>query len=80
VQSATAAGLTIAVSIVGQGSPCDLNADGLVNVVDVQLSVNRALGLAACTVGDIDGNGLCNVIDVQRIVVAVLGGNCTVGS
>jgi M6 family metalloprotease-like protein len=80
VQSATAAGLTIAVSIGGQGSPCDLNADGLVNVVDVQLSVNRALGLAACTVGDIDGNGLCNVIDVQRIVVAVLGGNCTVGS
>ena len=80
VQSATAAGMTVAISIGTASSPCDLNADGSVNVVDVQASVDRALGLVACSNGDIDGNGTCNVIDLQRIVTAVLGGACTIGS
>ncbi len=56
-------------------SPCDVNCDGVTNVVDVQLEVNMALGVAPCT-GDINKDGICNVIDVQRVVNAALGGAC----
>jgi M6 family metalloprotease-like protein len=80
VQSATAAGMTVVVSIGGTFSACDLNQDGSTNVVDVQASVNRVLGVVACTTGDIDGNGTCNVVDLQRVVNAVLTGTCTLGS
>jgi hypothetical protein len=56
-------------------SACDCNNDGTVNVTDVQLSVNQAIGAAACT-DDINQDGQCNVIDVQRVVNAALGGTC----
>jgi len=56
-------------------SACDLNADGATNVVDVQLMVNQALGVSACT-ADINKDGVCNVVDVQRVVNAALGGQC----
>jgi hypothetical protein len=62
----------------GSGPPpisCDVNGDGSSNVVDVQLGVNQALGLAACT-ADINQDNVCNVIDVQRLVNAALGGQC----
>jgi hypothetical protein len=54
---------------------CDVNGDLSVNVVDVQLEVNQALGAEPC-VSDINGDGLCNVVDVQRVVNAALGGAC----
>ena len=53
----------------------DLNASGDVNVTDVQLAVNQALGVAPCQ-ADINKDGQCNVIDVQRVVNAALGGTC----
>jgi len=59
-------------------SPCDLNSDGIVNVLDVQLMVSQALGTAACT-NRLDGGPTCDVIDVQRVVNAALGGACRVG-
>jgi hypothetical protein len=58
---------------------CDLNSDSSTNVSDVQLCVNQAIGVIACTSGDIDGNGACNVVDVQRVVNAALGGQCLTG-
>ena len=57
---------------------CDVNGDSAVNVVDVQLGVNEALGSAAC-VSDLNGDGACNIVDVQRIVNAAMGGACVVG-
>jgi hypothetical protein len=54
---------------------CDVNKDGMTNVLDVQAEVNQALGVAACT-SDINKDGLCNVIDVQRVVNTALGGAC----
>jgi len=39
-----------------QSTPCDLNNDGVVNVVDVQLAVNMALGATPCTVGSCDAS------------------------
>jgi len=59
-------------------SPCDLNSDGIVNVLDVQLMVSQALGTAACT-NRLDGGSTCDVIDVQRVVNAALGGACRQG-
>ena len=59
-------------------SPCDLDRDGLVNMNDVQLAVNMALGLAPCT-ANIAGVGVCNIAVVQRVVNATLGGACVGG-
>jgi hypothetical protein len=61
----------------GAANACDLNADGTVNVLDVQLAINMDLGLATCT-ADIEGAGVCNSDVVNRIVTAALGGTCVV--
>jgi uncharacterized protein DUF4038/collagenase-like protein with putative collagen-binding domain len=53
-------------------SACDVNQDGVVNVVDVQLEVNMALGILPCT----NPSGTCTVVGVQRVVNAALGGTC----
>jgi hypothetical protein len=58
---------------------CDVNSDGKVDSVDVQLAVNQALGTVPCTTADLMGNGQCNVVDVQRVINASLGGVCVVG-
>ena len=63
----------------GALNACDLNADGTVSVVDVQLAVNMDLGLLPCT-ANVDGAGVCNVVVVQRVVNAVLGGPCVTGT
>jgi hypothetical protein len=57
-------------------NPCDLNGDGVVNSADVQLAINQALGISACTNADLRHNGSCDIIDVQRVINAVLGGAC----
>ncbi len=54
---------------------CDLNSDGQVNILDVQMAMNMANG-ALCT-AQIVGNN-CNVIMVQRVINAALGGPCVV--
>jgi hypothetical protein len=59
-------------------SPCDLNQDGVVNLTDVQLAENMALGSAPCT-ANIGGAGVCNIAVVQRVVNAALGGACVTG-
>lgn len=62
-----------------QAGTCDLNDDGVVNVLDVQLEVNADLGLRPCGAGDLNGDGTCDVTDVQRVVQAALGEPCQVG-
>ncbi len=59
-------------------SPCDVNSDGAVNVTDINLSRDAAIGKTACN-KDLDGNGRCDVVDTQRIVNASLGGACKTG-
>jgi hypothetical protein len=58
------------------GSACDLNSDSAINVADVQICANQAIGTAVCAGGDINKDGACNVVDVQRTVNAALGGQC----
>jgi len=55
-------------------SACDVNQDGVVNIVDVQLIVNQALGLSPCTAVNIDGS--CDIGAVQRVINAALGQPC----
>lgn len=59
-------------------SPCDINSDGSVNVTDVNMSRDAAIGKVGCS-GDLDGNGRCDVVDTQRVVNASLGGACKTG-
>jgi glucuronoarabinoxylan endo-1,4-beta-xylanase len=56
-------------------SPCDINQDGVVNSIDVNLANQQALGTSACTV-DLDKDNVCTVVDVQRVINAALGGAC----
>jgi hypothetical protein len=58
---------------------CDVNRDGIVNSLDVQVAISQALGITACNTADLIGNGICSVIDVQRVVIASLGGTCRTG-
>lgn len=57
---------------------CDLNQDGAVNIVDVQLATNMALGKLACT-ANIVAPGVCNDEVVQRVKDTALGGTCVTG-
>jgi hypothetical protein len=63
----------------GQAVSCDINGDGVVNIVDVQVEVNAIIGLGVCGAGDLDGNGVCNVVDLQRVILAADGLGCHIG-
>ena len=58
-------------------APCDINADGVTNVADVQLIINEALGVAPA-VHDLNRDGAVNVADVQKVINAALGLGCVV--
>jgi hypothetical protein len=70
--------LTVAAAV--SGGTCDLNGDGVVDSLDVQIAINQALGTAPCTTADLMQTGQCNVVDVQRVIIASLGGACLVGT
>jgi predicted outer membrane repeat protein len=53
--------------------PGDVDADGVVNAVDVQMAINGALGLATPAPADVNGDGTANAIDVQQVINAALG-------
>ena len=67
----------ISASASGQvGNACDLNGDGAVNVIDVQLATDMYLGLRTCT-ANIAGSGVCSALVVQQVETAALTGVCT---
>jgi hypothetical protein len=51
----------------------------VVNVLDVQLAINQALGTSPCGTADLNRDGVCNSTDVQRVVNAALGMACVIG-
>ncbi len=61
--------------IVDQGSNrCDLNNDGMANVLDVQLLINAILNIPGSPPdSDINGDGTTNVLDLQVIINVILG-------
>lgn len=73
----TLLGLLVAsAGLVWPQSACDLNRDGSLNVVDVQVAVNMALGLLTPCTANINGAGVCNIVTVQRVINASLGQAC----
>jgi hypothetical protein len=62
-------------TIQSQSCACDINADGVVNVADVQLEIDEALGVIPA-VNDIGHYGAVNVADVQIVINAALGLGC----
>jgi hypothetical protein len=61
-------------------SACDINGDGVVNLSDVQIATNQALGISACGTADLQRNGQCTVVGIQRVISAVGGGACVTGN
>ena len=66
-------------TIAQRGPSCDLNSDGVVNLIDVQLAVKQALGTASCDSPDLNKDGVCDKADVRRVVDAALGKGCRIG-
>lgn len=62
-----------------QFSPCDLNQDGVVNNLDIQIAISQAVGTTSCGSADLQQSGSCNIIDVQRVTNASMGQSCKVG-
>src|SRR4051794_20265772 len=58
-----------------QTNACDVNSDGVVDLADVQLAINMALGVTRCT-ANVYGAAKCNAVVVQRITNVVLGSSC----
>jgi len=52
---------------------CDVNGDGRVDALDVQLVINAALGLEVMWDCDMDGDGYIDAVDVQLAINAALG-------
>ena len=76
--AATAAMLAVWLAIAGGTAlatvPGDVNGDGVVNAIDVQLVINAALGIDVSPAEpDINGDGVVNAIDVQLVINAALG-------
>ncbi len=63
----------VEVMAVPAGNAADVNSDGFVNAVDVQLVINTALGLFNHSPSDIDGSGSVDAVDVQRVINGALG-------
>ena len=51
----------------------DINDDGSVNAIDVQLVINGALGIDTGVDGDINSDGNVNAVDIQLAINAALG-------
>jgi hypothetical protein len=54
---------------------CDVNGDGVANVLDVQALINEALGVQK-PLNDLSGSGAVNVLDIQIELNAALGNGC----
>jgi hypothetical protein len=68
--------LALKVGVNTPSTRCDVNADSVTNVSDVQLCVNQAIRISNCSTGDVNGDNRCDVTDVQRVANAVLGESC----
>ena len=53
--------------------PCDVDQDGAVNAIDVQLVINGALGMATPVPTNVNFVGDTNAVDVQMVILGALG-------
>lgn len=58
---------------VAPGNPYDINLDGFVNAIDVQIAINAVLSLPYSGNPDVNRDLLINAVDVQLVINAALG-------
>jgi probable HAF family extracellular repeat protein len=63
----------------GSSSPCDLDRSGTIDVSDVQMIINEALGLLP-PADDLYSDGVVDVADVQIVINGALHLGCTVAT
>jgi len=75
ITSANAANSSIDITIQQDvdAARADINRDGVINAIDVQLVINAALGISSEYDADINGDGVVNAVDVQLVINAALG-------
>ena len=61
------------ISQVPPGTGCDVNGDGSINVVDLQLVTNAVLSGSSTSSCDINRDGNVNALDVQVLSNVILG-------
>jgi uncharacterized repeat protein (TIGR01451 family) len=64
-------------TLISAYSNCDINQNGVTNVLDAQGTVNQGLGVIAAA-NDLNGNHWVNVVDVQVVINAILNLGCSV--
>ena len=57
-------------------SACDINRDGVTNVLDVQDILGQASGASPPGASDLNGDGVVNVVDIQFVIDASLNLGC----
>ena len=63
----------VSATITGTTSKCDMNSDGAVNVLDMQMLVNAILGVQGAAANDINGDSRIDVLDLQILTNVILG-------
>jgi len=56
---------------------CDVNGDGAMNVVDMQIMIDEALAMIP-PIDDLNGDSAVTIADVQIVINAALGKGCAV--
>jgi len=70
--SGTYASSTVSFLAAGAYSACDLNQDGMVNILDVELAIDMALAPPPCTAPF----GQCNPAFATAVLTSAMGGAC----
>ena len=73
---ANASDITSIIPVVSLRSPCDVNNDTQVNILDVQLEIKEGLG-SSPPLNDLNSDGKVNVVDIQIVINAALNKGCT---
>ena len=65
----------------GSSAPiaCDLNGDGAVNGLDIQIAVSQTSGASPCSSAALVQTAVCNIVAVQRVINAANGLLCRLG-
>lgn len=79
-QAKTVAGVTVSegvatrlnVALEAGYAETDVNLDGTTNAADLQLVINKVLGLSVSYACDVNQDGRVDAVDIQRIVITIL--------
>ena len=62
--------LTLHIAKTQEENKCDLNSDGKVDALDIQLAINAAANSSTDTKYDVNGDGKIDALDIQQVINA----------